>query len=178
MATQHKTGDARRDDLEGRNAVEKIREISQQCPICFFATSVRTPGSSGARPMTVQKVDEHGNLWFISGIDTHKDQELNINPEVSLYFQSSERAEYLELHGRATVSQDRQKIEELWQPQFDAWFDAGKKDPRVSVIQVVPEEGHYWDSENGGLATGMRTMLSNFFLQPQESRSSEGKLRP
>jgi general stress protein 26 len=177
MATQHNSADARHEDLEGRSAADKIREIAQNSPICFFVTNKRTPGSSGARPMTVQKVDEQGNLWFISSIDTHKDQELHLDPVVSLYFQSVERSEYLEVHGRASVSQNKHEIEDLWQPQFDAWFDMGKNDPRVSVIKVMPEEGHYWDSESG-LANGMRTMLSNFFLQPAQPSSAEGKLRP
>ena len=54
------------DDLQGGDAVEKIREIVKQIPTCFFATSTITPGSSGARPMMVQDVDEEGNVWFIS----------------------------------------------------------------------------------------------------------------
>jgi Uncharacterized stress protein (general stress protein 26) len=166
------------DNLEGRNAAGKIREIVQHSPICFFVTSSREPGSSGARPMTVQRVDDKGNLWFISAIDTHKDQELSQNPEVTLYFQSSEHSEYLEIHGRASVSQDKQKIDELWHPQFDAWFDGGKEDPRVSVIRVEPAEGHYWDSEHSGFSGGMHGFVSNFFLQPVESGPAEGGLRP
>ena len=128
--------------------------------------------------MMVQDVDEEGNVWFISAIDTHKDREAQISPEVRLYFQSPEQSEFLEIHGRATVSQDAQKIEKLWKPQFNAWFENGKEDPRVSVICVAPEQGHYWDSEHGGFATGMRMMLSNFFLQQPEYEASEGDLQP
>ena len=178
MTAQNGRGGVSHDDLEGQNAAGKIREIVEHSPICFFVTSSRTPGSSGARPMTVQRVDDKGNLWFISGIDTHKDQELSRSPEVTLYFQSSEHSEYLEIHGRASVSQDKEKIDELWHPRFDAWFDGGKEDPRVSVIRVEPVEGHYWDSEHSSVSGGMHSFVSNFFLQPIESGPAEGGLRP
>lgn len=176
--THHHTSDNRHDDLEGLEARRKIRELIEATANCFFVTRTSYPGSTNARPMAVQEIDDQGNLWFVSSTETHKDRELQNNPEVYLYFQSSGGGEFLEILGRASVSQDAQRIEKFWKPEFNAWFEMGKEDPRVSVIKVTPQEGHYWDTEHGGVASGVRSILSNFFLQKPEYASSEGHLRP
>lgn len=178
MTSQYDTTSVTHDDFEGVEARDKIRELIDKTPKCFFVTRTSYPGTTNARPMMVLDLDEEGNLWFISSADTHKDHELQSNPEVYLYFQSSGGGEFLEILGRASVFHDQQKIEQLWKPEFNAWFDMGKEDPKVSVIKVTPREGHFWDTEHGGVAAGVRSILSNFFLQKPEYASSEGHLRP
>ena len=177
MNSQHDSAGVARDDLEGLEAIEKIRELIDNTTNCFFVTRTNYPGSTNARPMAVQEVDPQGNLWFVSSADTHKDHELQNNPEVYLYFQSG-KGEFLEILGRASVSHDQQRIEELWKPEFNAWFEMGKEDPKVSVIKVAPREGHYWDTEHGGVASGVRSILNSFFLQKPETAAAEGHLRP
>lgn len=178
MNSQHDSAGIAHDDLNGLDAREKIRELIDNTANCFFVTRTSYPGSTNARPMAVQEIDNEGNLWFISSSDTHKDRELQNNPEVYLYFQSSSGGEFLEVLGRASISQDQGRIEQLWKPEFNAWFEMGKEDPKVSVIKVAPREGHYWDSEHGGVAAGVRSILNNFFLQKPEHAASEGHLRP
>lgn len=181
MNNKYESADVAHDDLEGLDARQKIRELIDSTSNCFFVTRTSYPGSTNARPMAVQEIDDEGNLWFVSSSDTHKDHELQNNPEVYLYFQSSGASgggEFLEILGRASVSHDQQRIERLWKPEFNAWFEMGKEDPKVSVIKVVPREGHYWDTEHGGVSAGVRSILSNFFLQKPERASSEGHLRP
>jgi general stress protein 26 len=39
--------------------------------------------------------------------------ELELDPSVSLFFQGSKHSDFLHLHGRATISQDRSKIREV-----------------------------------------------------------------
>lgn len=180
MNNQHNSAGIAHDDLEGLEAREKIRHLIDHTPNCFFVTRTSYPGSTNARPMAVQDLDSEGNLWFISSSDTHKDRELQNNPEVYLYFQSSTSTggEFLEVLGRASISHDQQRIEQLWKPEFNAWFEMGKEDPKVSVIKVTPHEGHYWDTEHGGVAAGVRSILNSFFLQKPEHSASEGHLRP
>lgn len=178
MNRQHDSADSTHDKLEGMEAREKIRELIEKTSICFFVTRTSYPGSTNARPMMVQEIDDEGNLWFISSADSHKDQELNNNPEVYLYFQSSGGGEFLEVLGRASVCGDQQRIEQLWKPEFNAWFERGKEDPKVSLIKVVPHEGHFWDTEHGGLTAGVRSIFSNFFMQKPEYAASEGHLQP
>ena len=32
-----------------------------------------------------------------------------------------------------------------------AWFEDGPDDPKLTLIKVTPEDGHYWDTKNGRL---------------------------
>ena len=58
------------EDLRGRAAVRKIREIVEKSKNCFFCTAVTSSGSDGARPMNVRKIDASGVLWFLSAEDS------------------------------------------------------------------------------------------------------------
>src|SRR5262245_4369031 len=117
------------EDLAGREAIEKIRELVEEAQTCFFCTKIANGGSEGARPMSVQQVDENGNLWFLSANDSHKNRELALDSSVDLYFQGSAHSDFLHLKGEATISTDREKIEELWEPIIATWFTEGIDDP-------------------------------------------------
>jgi general stress protein 26 len=98
--------------------------------------------------MAVQQTDEEGNLWFLSSIDSHKNEDLRQNPTVQLLFQGSPHSDFLSIYGTASISQDKAKIKELWQPIIKTWFTEGVDDPRITVIKVEPTEGYYWDTKH------------------------------
>lgn len=162
-------------DLLGSAAVSKIQELVKKAQTCFFCTAVATGGSSGARPMNVRQVDDEGNLWFLSADDSHTNAELGMDPEVKLYFQGSPHSDFMQLHGTATVSRDRQKIEELWEPLIKTWFTEGVDDPRITGIRVAPYEGYYWDTKHGSAVAGIKMLLGAMIGRTLDD-SVEGKL--
>jgi general stress protein 26 len=165
-----------RADLAGPEAVEQIRTIVKKAQNCFFCTAVTTPGSTSARPMSVQQVDDAGHLWFLSADDSHKNAELERNPAVTLYFQGSPHSDFLVLHGHATLSRDQAKIHELWEFVVKTWFTAGVDDPRITVIRVTPTDGYYWDTKHGNAVAGVK-MLVGAALGKTLDDSIEGTLR-
>jgi general stress protein 26 len=66
--------------------------------------------------MSVQEVDDEGDLWFLSADDSHKNRERSSNPTVKLYFQGSAHSDFSSLTGAATVSRDKARIKALWEP--------------------------------------------------------------
>jgi general stress protein 26 len=155
---QNQPEDNRR-DLRAKEAIDKIKELVGEAKSCFFCTSFAAPGSTAARPMSVQKVDKAGHLWFLSADDSHKNAELERNPSVTLYFQGSAHSDFLMLSGTASVSRDRAKIEELWEPVIKTWFTGGVDDPRITVIEVTPAEGYYWDNKHGNALAGIKMII-------------------
>ena len=151
--------EANREDLTGRAAIEKIKELVAEADSCFFCTESRAADSFGTRPMAVQEVDDAGHLWFLSADDSHKNQELMSNAAVRLYFQGSAHSDFLALHGTATVTRDRARIGELWKPLYRTWFTGGQDDPRITVIEVKPSEGYYWDNKHGDLVAGVKMWI-------------------
>lgn len=149
-----------RDDMSGAKAVSKIKELVDKAETCFFVTGAVVEGSGGARPMNVRKVDDSGNLWFLSASDSHLNEELAIDPDiVHLYFQSSPHSGFLHLQGSATVSQNKQVIHELWEPVLNTWFTGGEEDERITVIKVTPNGGYYWDTKHGFLVAGIKMVI-------------------
>jgi len=146
-----------RAELSGQAAIDKIKQIAEETRSCFFCTEVATVGTTHARPMGVRKVDEAGNLWFLSSDESHKNEELLHDPRVRLYFQASSRSDFLELSGMASVTKDEDRIRELWDPALETWFTDGVTDPRLTAIRVTPTEGYYWDTQHS--AAGARMLL-------------------
>ncbi len=163
-------------DLRAKEAVAKIKELVGKAQTCFFCTALATADSTGARPMSVQEVDDDGNLWFLSADDSHKNLELARDPSVKLYFQGSAHSDFLMLSGVATVSRDKGRIKELWHPIIKTWFTEGVDDPRITVIKVVPTGGYYWDTKHGNAVAGIK-MLIGAALGKTLDDSIEGTLQ-
>ena len=147
-----------RADLRGSEALEKIRELVGKAKNCFFCTTA-ADGRTGTRPMNVRKVDDRGDLWFLSASDSQQKEELARDPSVQLYFQGSSHSDFLHLRGRATISTDRSKVDELWEPVIKTWFTGGKDDPRITVIRVTPTDGYYWDTKHGNTIAAAKMLL-------------------
>jgi general stress protein 26 len=137
------------EDLQGSEAIKKIKELAGKNNTCFFGTYLLTDKRLSVRPMAVQETDDRGNFWFLSASDSYKNQELKVNPQVHLLFQGSAHSDFLSVHGIATISRDKEKIKELWSPLLKTWFTEGIDDPRITVIKVEPSEGYYWDNKHG-----------------------------
>jgi len=125
-------------NLNGSEAIGKLKDLAEQAKSCFFCSNIKTGIPLSVRPMAVQKVDDEGNLWFLSSKDSHKNDELVHDPFVHLLFQGSAHSDFLNIYGIATTSDDKEKIKELWEPVLKTWFTGGEDDPRISVIKVEP----------------------------------------
>jgi len=165
-----------REDLGGQAAIKKIKEIVDSAKTCFFCTAAPTSETNGARPMSVRKVDDQGNLWFLSASDSHKNEELAQDPSVSLFFQGSKHSDFLQLNGRATISTDKAKIRELWEAPIQTWFTEGVDDPRITVLKVEPTEGYYWDNKHGDAVAGIKIMIGAALKKTLDD-SIEGKVK-
>lgn len=163
-------------DLQGAAAIQQLRSMIEEVPNGFFCT--RKDGHKlDARPMNVREVDAAGNLWFLSADDSLKNAELAADREVELFFQSGKPGCFLHLRGLATVTRDRSRLDALWSPLLNTWFTGGKDDPRLTVIKVVPSEGHYWDQKHGDLVAGIKMLVGAASGQSLDD-TVEGRLKP
>ena len=62
--------------------------------------------------------------------------------------------------GTAELIRDREKIDELWRPEFKMWFPEGKEDPDVALLRVTLEKGEYWDSPSSTIGYALRFVSS------------------
>lgn len=136
-------------NLIGEEAHKKIADLAKKAGSCFFCTKIQTGQPFRTRPMAADHFDDDGNFYFLSASDSHKNRDIATDPYVQLLFQGSAHSDFLTLFGKAEISVDREKIEELWNPFLKVWFTEGKDDPRITVIKVTPTQGYYWDTQHG-----------------------------
>lgn len=165
------------EDLHGSPARKKIKELVDKASTCFFCTRLLKGQPFATRPMSVQKLDEEGIFWFLSAADSYKNKELAEDPHVQLLFQGSDYSDFLQLYGTATITEDKQKIKELWNPILKTWFTKGIDDPRISVIRIEPKSGYYWDTKHN-MAIGMIKRVAGAIVGKTLDDSIEGNLKP
>jgi general stress protein 26 len=100
-----------KESLSGSKAVEKIKELSDK-QTCFFCTVAVAGDPKGTRPMSVQKTDDDGTLWFLSPDDSFTIKEIEADPQVKLFFKGSAHSDFLMLTGKVQISKDKAKIKE------------------------------------------------------------------
>ena len=163
-------------NLMGQEAIEKIKILIDKANSCFFCTKIKSNQSFSTRPMSVQEVDDEGNLWFLSAEDSHKNDELSEDPYVQLLFQGSQYSDFLSVYGKASVITDKAKIKALWKPVLKTWFTEGENDPRITVIKVKPDEGYYWDTKHG-IMVAMVKRLAGAIVGKTLDDSIEGTIK-
>lgn len=165
-----------REDLTGDEAIAKIRELAGKASTVFFCTAITTGRAVSTRPMAVQEVDEAGALWFLSASDSQQNADIARDSAVQLLGQGSSHSDFLSIYGRATVSRDRKRIEQLWKPILKTWFTAGIDDPRITVIRVDPIGGYYWDTKHNRMVV-LAKMVAGAISGKTLDDSVQGNLR-
>ena len=161
-------------NLSAQDAIDKLKELIKSESICHFCTNLaKQPISS--RPMSTQKVDDEGNIWFMSSIKSGKNEEIEKNNSVQLFYSNPSNYEFLSVFGKASIHTDREKIYELWSPFAKAWFEDGKDDVDISLIKVEPEESYYWDTKSNKMIS-MIKMLAAMVTGSAPDDGVEGKL--
>jgi general stress protein 26 len=147
-------------NLASLEAVDKLKELVETIDICLFCTNLKTGDGATTRPMSTQEVDEEGNLWFFSDINSDKNREIKNDKRVQLFYSSPGKNSYLVVNGDAEIVIDRKKVEELWSPLVKTWFKEGKDDPNISILKVVPTSAYYWDTEGNRMINFFKMIAS------------------
>ncbi len=162
-------------NLVSDDAVEKIKKLAESADICHFVTSLsKIPFST--RPMSTQKVDDDGNVWFMSDKDSTKNHDVQDDDRVQLFYSHQSSSEYLSIYGTAEIVFDQDLIDEMWTPIAKAWFTEGNDDPAISLIKVTPHEGYYWDTKNNKMISLIKIATSIVTGKTMDD-GVEGKLK-
>lgn len=106
-------------------------------------TTRRADGHMRSRAMATQRRAAGADLWFVTSEGSGKLEDLARDSHVNLSYFKDGTMEWISVSGFATVSRDRNKIRELYAPDWKAWFgDEGDPrhgtpdDPRMVLIGV------------------------------------------
>ena len=147
-------------DLYDEKAIKKMKILADHSPICLFTTMLEQQPLT-TRPMSVRKVCDQGNFWFLSSIDSNKNIEIGVDDRVQLFFANTSDSEFLSVYGKATIITNKDKIEELWNQMAKTWFIEGVDDPTLSVLKVTPLSAEYWDTKHGKMVSILKIAISS-----------------
>ena len=123
--------------------VERIWELAKRIGIAMFVTW--DGKEQRARPLAATVEKDEGAIYFLTDVNSEKDDQITEFPHVSVSFADHKHSKYVALSGKATISNDRARIKKLWSPFAKAWWDS-PEDPAIRVIKVVPHDAELWDS--------------------------------
>ena len=122
--------------------LDDLYKLIDGIEIAMFTTR-RADGHLVSRPMATQERVSGTDLWFVTNVSSHKLDELEFDRHVNLAYYNLKSREWVSVAGLATVTQDRNLIEELYKPDWKAWFgdeggerDGGPGDPRLALVLV------------------------------------------
>lgn len=134
---------------ENNESIQKLKELMEGIDFCMMTTI--DAGQLRSRPMSTQKFEFDGDLWFFTSDNTHKIDEIEKDDRVNVAYAKPDDNKYLSVSGRAEVVKDRGKIEELWNPVLKAWFPEGLDDPHLCLLKVPVEQAEYWDAPTSSI---------------------------
>jgi len=146
------------------DAAQKIKDLKEivHAVNTGMLTSRDKNGYLHARAMTPASPHSETQLtlFFIANNASHKFDELENDAHVNVSFYNEKTTDWASYAGIAKISQDRELIKKYWSPMFAGYFgDLGDgvhkgdaNDPRVALIEVIPEEIEYWVSKHGVIA--------------------------
>ncbi|GAA0872135.1 pyridoxamine 5'-phosphate oxidase family protein [Gangjinia marincola] len=140
-----------KENLTDEAAQKKLRELVDNISTAMMVTKLdETP--LHAIPMTTKKMDEKGDIWFLSHKDSEHNAHIKKDQRCQLLYADVKAMEFLSLFGDAHIVTEKAVIEELYSSIDNNWFD-GVDDPNITCICVTPKSAQYWDTKSNALVS-------------------------
>ncbi|WP_293907138.1 MULTISPECIES: pyridoxamine 5'-phosphate oxidase family protein [unclassified Sphingobacterium] len=162
-------------NLSNKEALDKLKVIVDQIDVgtvCSFPSDANYPHGV---PMSRQEVDDEGTIWYICSAESETFKNISQDPRVSLFYADPKNYTFLSINGTADLSRDQERIDRYWNKMMEGWFEKGKEDPNIRLLQVTPKDAHYWDS-NSNMIVNLFKMLKATVTGETEDIGKEGDL--
>lgn len=148
------------ENLAKEEAIQKLKELAMKTDIGMFCTHTSGSKHVYAVPMSTQEVDDNGSIWFLMSSESQTFQHLLEDDEICLLYSHPANYSFMSIHAGTVHSRNQDKIEKYWNPMIAGWFEKGKEDPRIRIVEVKPKEAHYWDTKSNKLITFFKVAMS------------------
>lgn len=152
-------------NVDGKAAPDIWKAIKAQ-PIAMMTTM--HDGEIISRPMAAHADADEGAIYFVSRLESGKTHDIDTISAVNLSFSDPGNATYISVTGEATVSQDRQKLRELWNMWSEAWLPDGPDSPDTTLITVDPGQAVIWNSNSSRIVRTIKTAAAAITQTPPD----------
>jgi general stress protein 26 len=138
-------------------AAEQLAGIVEDFEVAMLV-SVDGAGLPRARPMSIANDEEAlrppHRITFVTSRQAPLVKTLRSQSEICVTMQDDRR--YVCLGGRATMHDDRVRIQRLWSKAMELWFPKGPSDPDIVLLDCDMNFAEYWDVSG---TAGLRFVL-------------------
>lgn len=130
--------------MNKQEQIDKIQDVIKDVKFAMMST-INSKGDVHAWPMTTSEaniVDKE--IWFIGDKTSDVVKDIQDNQKIGLSYATQDEKDYVSVSANAELSTDKDKLDELWSPVYNAFFEHGKEDPNVQLIKVVPHGIECW----------------------------------
>ncbi|KAF9484430.1 hypothetical protein BDN70DRAFT_903612 [Pholiota conissans] len=155
---------AQNDKASLQERIQGLKEIIRSTQNAMLTTR-SADGELHSRAMTPVAPDSETQLTllFIANNVSHKFEEIANDSNVNVSFLNPTTTNWASFAGRAKIIEDRDEIAKHWSAGMSAWFGdlrdgvhkGNAADPRVALIQVIPEEIRYWQVNKSKLGRAL-----------------------
>ncbi len=131
--------------------LEQLYEMIDEIEVAMLTTR-REDDHLESRPMATQKRATGADLWFVAADGSGKLADVERDPHVNLAYYKDRTREWISVSGLATLSRDREKLRELYAPDWKLWFGeegdprhGTADDPRLVLIAVEIHAASFLD---------------------------------
>jgi general stress protein 26 len=136
------------------DSVARLNELVRGINLAIL-TTLRPDSSLHSCPMAVGPLDASGAFWLIARDNSEKVEAVRTAPRVNLGFAAPAANCYVSVSGFCALIRDRNRLKELWHPDYKSWFPGGSEDPTLVLMKIVVEEAEYWDASRSRMVTLM-----------------------
>lgn len=104
------------------------------------------------QPMSPQEEPETSKLWFFLHDDSDLFQNMKSGNTEAMFTVTGKNHDYHACaSGTLRENKDPAKVEEYWSPFVAAWFEGGKEDPRMTLVEMTLKHAAIWGSTDSNV---------------------------
>jgi len=163
------THDAENKEITPQKKIDGLKALIKETKTAMFTTRTAT-GELHSRAMTPCAPHHHDtglHFLFFGNNTSHKFDEIKVDEHVNVSFYNHSTTDWASVAGKAKITQDKKLIHEHWSSFISAYYNdlgdgvhTGKEDdPRVCIIEVIPDEIRYWVATSGSVGRAMNVAV-------------------
>lgn len=114
---------------------------------------------SHPQPMTHFFDAKARKIHFITGRDTELAQEIGQSAKAQFILAGKDA--YASINGTIRPVNDPEKLDALWSPAADMWFEKGREDPAVLLLEMQLDDAAVWTVDANALQFGIEMLRAN-----------------
>lgn len=119
--------------MSKQDKMDKIQALVKDVKYTMLTTRTEDNHLHACPMNTIETSIGAKEIWLIGHNPSDTVDNIKANDEVNLAYSSEDNKKFLSITGRAHLVEDKEKLDELWMPVYNAFFEHDKEDRSKST---------------------------------------------